>query len=365
MKCLTKHSQEFFLELVRAGLWEKEARLSEFNCIDYSRVLSLAEEQSVVGLVTAGLEQVKDVKVPQEELLQFIGSTLQIEQQNQAMNGFLVKLTKIFMKERVHAILVKGQGVAKCYEKPLWRASGDIDLLLDEKNYEEAKEVLFPIAEHIASEETFAKHQGLNISGFEVELHGRMPFFLSRQVDKVIDKVLADSLKKDGNRIWKLGETDIYLPKPDNDVIIVFTHFLLHFFVEGVGLRQICDWCRLLWTYRYFIDRTLLEKRIRRMGLMTEWKSIASLAVNSLGMPAEAMPFYMTGYENRAGRILTHILECGNMGHNNDLSYRGEYNGFLSGIITLWRRTCDFVKFTLMFPLDAPRFFVNYIIGKV
>ena len=52
-----------FFELLRAGLWEQEARLSQFNKIDYMRVLSLAEEQSVVGLVTVGLEHVVDVKV--------------------------------------------------------------------------------------------------------------------------------------------------------------------------------------------------------------------------------------------------------------------------------------------------------------
>ena len=57
------------------------------------------------------------------------------------------------------------------------------------------------------------------------------------------------------------------MPGPDNDVVIVFTHFLHHFFIGGVGLRQICDWCRLLWTYRESLDRGLLESRIRKMGL--------------------------------------------------------------------------------------------------
>lgn len=71
-----------FFELLRAGLWEKEAHLSQPEVIDYATIMQLAEEQAVVGLVTAGLEHVADVKVPQEELLRFIGSTMQIEQQN-------------------------------------------------------------------------------------------------------------------------------------------------------------------------------------------------------------------------------------------------------------------------------------------
>ena len=52
--------QKAFLALVKAGLWEKEARLSQFGKVDYEKVMLLAEEQSVAGLVTAGLEHVTD-----------------------------------------------------------------------------------------------------------------------------------------------------------------------------------------------------------------------------------------------------------------------------------------------------------------
>lgn len=369
MKSWISKNQETLLALVRAGLWEKDVQLLSSEEIDYETVYNLSEEQSVVGLVAAGIDVFKaqnpNFIFPQVWALQFVGSSLQLEQQNLAMNDFIVKLMKKLENEIVHALLVKGQGVAQCYARPLWRESGDIDLLLDADNYERAKDVLLPIADNDEGEEKVAKHQALNIRGFEVELHGRMPFYLSQRVDEVIDGVLAASLKKDGIRIWRLGETDVYLPKPDNDVIIVFTHFLLHFFVEGVGLRQICDWCRLLWTFRDSLNHELLESRIRKAGLMTEWKAFASLAVNTLGMPEEAMPFYSRGYEKRAGRILRHILKSGNMGHNNDLSYRAKYGSMASGIITFYRRVCDFVRFTFIFPVDAPRFFVTYVFSKV
>ena len=73
------------MELVRAGLWEKEARLSQFGKADYEAVMRLAEEQSVMGLVTAGLEHLDvggmedDVrcKPSQEDMLQFIGQQLE------------------------------------------------------------------------------------------------------------------------------------------------------------------------------------------------------------------------------------------------------------------------------------------------
>lgn len=365
MDMVIENNQKAFLELVRAGLWETEARLSQFSVVDYNEVMRLAEEQSVVGLVTAGLEQVMDVKVPKEDLLQFIGQSLQIEQQNKDMNEFVAKLIGRLRKEDVYAILVKGQGIAQCYEKPLWRSSGDVDLLLSEDNYKAAKDILTPIADEVAGENEATKHKAFVINGFDVELHGRMPFGMSKRVDKVIDEAQRDVFYGGCVRSWMNGNTPVFLPSPDNDVIFVFTHFLHHFFIEGVGLRQICDWCRLLWTYRETINYGLLEKRIKKAGLMSEWRTFAALAVDTLGMPEDAMPFYDARFLSKSEKVLQRVLKSGNMGHNNDLSYRSKYSGLTYKLVAFWRRIKDFAGFTMIFPIDAPKFFVYYVLAKM
>lgn len=147
-----------FIALLKAGLWEQDVRLLQYNDIDYEAIMRMAEEQSVVGLVTAGLEKVSDVTVPKEMLLQFIGSTLQIEQQNKAMNEFVARLIELLRKNDVYTLLVKGQGIAQCYERPLWRSCGDVDLFLSGSNYEKAKEVLIPLATDIEKEYLLLKH---------------------------------------------------------------------------------------------------------------------------------------------------------------------------------------------------------------
>ena len=128
-----------FLALVRAGLWKKDVRLLPYQDIKWQEVYRLATEQSVLGLVLVGLEH-SDVKPPQVVLLQWIGEVQMIEQRNKEMNGFVAKLIEKLRKNDIYALLVKGQGVAQCYEKPLWRVSGDVDLLLDDENYQKAKE---------------------------------------------------------------------------------------------------------------------------------------------------------------------------------------------------------------------------------
>jgi hypothetical protein len=143
---LNKKTEQIFFKLLRAGLWERETLLTSIDDIDFMDVYRLAEEQAVVGLVAAGLEHVKDVKVPQEMALTFVGEALQLEQRNTSMNAFIGKLISRMRTVGIYTLLVKGQGVAQCYERPLWRACGDVDLFLSDDNYHKAKEYLCPLA---------------------------------------------------------------------------------------------------------------------------------------------------------------------------------------------------------------------------
>ena len=298
-----------FLEIVRAGLWEKDAWLEQYGKIDFEVIYRLAGEQSVVGLVTAGFENIQDAKVPQEVILQCIGESLQMEQTNKAMNKFIEKLVGNMRSADVYTLLVKGQGVAQCYEKPLWRASGDIDLLLSDSNYKKAKELLLPLSTDNKPDERYSKHLGMNIDQWYVEIHGTLRTGLSGKIDEEVDAVQKDVFCGGNVRSWKNGETTVFLPSPDNDVFFVFTHFIKHFYKEGMNLRQICDWCRLLWTFKDSLNHELLETRIRKAGLLPEWKMFASLAVDYLGMPVEAMPLYNVRNKKKAELISKHILK--------------------------------------------------------
>ncbi len=345
-----------FFALVRAGLWEQEVRLSQFGEIDFKEVYLLAAEQSVVGLVAAGIEHVIDMKVPQDVALMFVGATLQLEQQNIAMNEFVGKLIELLRKDDVYAVLVKGQGIAQCYERPIWRTSGDVDLLLSDSNYEKAKATLLPLAIEVETEYKSLKHFGMTLKeGFVVELHEMLHSRLSNRIDETIDEVQHDVFCGGNVRPWENKGTPVFLPAPDNDVIFIFTHILKHFYIEGIGLRQICDWCRLLWTYRDSLNRDLLESRLRKMGLMTEWKAFAEFAIEYLGMPVEAMPLYSSErkWSKKAEKIIAFILETGNFGHNR-VSAK-------SKVGSAWLKFTDFAHHARIFPLDSLKFFWHFL----
>lgn len=349
--------QEAFLALVRAGLWNEEVRLESVDNIDFAGIRRMAEDQSVVGLVTAGLEKLPASKLPLSEKLKFAGLCQLIEQRNVEMNAFVADLVQRMNEEGINTVLVKGQGVAQCYNRPLWRSSGDVDFLLDEENYEKAKAFLKPLASSVDKESVYNKHLGMTIGGYSVELHGNQRCGLSNRIDGVIDEVQREVCENGKVRTWMNGNVPIDLPAPDEDVILVFTHFLKHFYKGGLGLRQICDWCRLLWIFRDEIDVALLESRLREMRLMSEWKAFAAFAVGMLGMPVEAMPLYDTSsrWKSKTKQIEAFVIASGNFGHNRETNH-SERSYVSKKTHSMRRRINDSFHHARIFPMDSMRF---------
>ena len=389
----TNKNQEVFFELVRAGLWNKEVRLSQYGEIDFNEIYRLAQEQSVVGLVAAGLEYVADVKVPQALALTIAGEVLQLEQRNRAMNQFVARLVGDMRKAGIYTLLVKGQAVAQCYEKPLWRACGDVDFFLSDDNYEKAKAFLIPMASDVETEYVGAKHLGMTIDGWVVELHGSLRVGLPNRINRELDVIYTDTFNNGSVRSWNNNGTQIFTLSKENDIVYVFVHFFNHFYKEGVGLRQICDWCRLMWTYRNEIDVKKIEGRIKRLGLVSEWKAFYALASKYLGMPdlVNGSVFKVNGFwtsqaaessaglkfnspclmvhdlqfDKKADRIMEFVLKSGNMGHNRNMSHFSKKPYLVRKCVSMGRRVGDLINHARIFPMDSLRFFPRIMFNGI
>lgn len=382
---MSENTEKAFFELVKSGLFGHTEttdstenlvpsfKLQVSSDIDWGEVYRLAEEQSVIGLIVSGIEAVQGsgIKVngsplvPQEWALQFIGQTLQIEQRNKAMNAFIADLIERMRKAGIYTLLVKGQGVAQCYEKPLWRTCGDVDLLLSNDNYKKAKEFLMPLASFVEDEESHKKHLAMTIEGWMVELHGSLRCGFSSKIDKELNRLYNDTFYGGNVRSWLNGNVQVFQLGRENDVLYVFVHFINHFYKGGVGLRQICDWCRLLWRYRAELDFRVLEAWIRRTRMMTEWEAFAAFAVDYLGMPADAMPFYSNEkkWKEKAKRIQSFILKTGNMGHNRENTAGSSY--LKRKVSSFGQRIGDLLNHLTIFPLDTLRFFPSIVLNGI
>ena len=367
------NSKRVFFELIKAGLFPVHGESvivhdSLFKDVDWEKIYKLAQEQSVQGLLLQGIEVLKanviEPSVPKVLLLQWIGEVQVIEQRNKEMNAFIAELIEKLRKNDIYALLVKGQGIAQCYEKPMWRCSGDVDLFLSYDNYQKAKTLLTPFASEVETEYKGFKHLGMTIDGWVVELHGSLRVGLPQRINRVLDEIQADTFYGGNVRSWLNGQTQIFMLGKENDIVYVFVHFFNHFYKEGVGLRQICDWCRLMWTYRDSLNYGMLEQRIKRAGLVSEWKAFGALAIEYLGFPKDSMPLLDVRskkedvrWRKKADRIMEFILKSGNMGHNRDMTHFSKYPYLIRKCVSMGRRVSDLINHARIFPLDSLRFF--------
>ena len=187
-----------FLTLLKAGLWENQVYRPFNSHINIFEIFKLAIEQSVVGLVAAGIEQINDAdtgfNVPRDVAIKIAGEMLLLERRNREMNEFIADLVKSLRKERLYPILLKGQGIAQCYERPLWRAAGDVDLLMSEKDYERAKEYYKPYVDEYTKEIKSTKEFVVNVDTWVVELHGTLHCRVTNRLDKFLDKIQDECL---------------------------------------------------------------------------------------------------------------------------------------------------------------------------
>lgn len=354
---LKNNNIDAFFALVRAGLWETDVRLLPYGVIDFKEIYRLAQEQAVVGLVAAGIEHIIDVKIPKEDALLIAGSTMQMEQRNTAMNSFIAVIVEKMRNEGINTVLVKGQGIAQCYARPLWRSCGDVDFLFDSENYEKAKDYLIPLAESVDQEDIYCRHIGMTISPWLVEVHGSLRTELSFRIDKYLDYLLKDVFLNSHVRVWGNGNTNVLLPSIENDIIFIFTHFLKHFYKGGLGIRQICDWCRLVWSFQKEIDRTLLEDMLKTMRLTAAWSAFSAFAIEYLGMPEEKMPLHSCDlkWKKKAKLINKYLLRVGNFGNNRSTSYY-KYPFIIRKACSFGTRINDIVHHATIFPYDSWRF---------
>jgi len=361
---MIKDTERAFFELLKAGLWsEINPSIRIDGATDWKGVYQLAQEQSIQGFVLRGIEGLRakgiELSVPKVLLLQWIGEVQVIEQRNKAMNVYIAELIEEMRSQGIYTLLVKGQGLAQCYNRPNWRSSGDVDLLLSKDNYEKAKAFILPKGVLTEPEEAGKKHLAIQVGQWAVELHGTLRVGLSARVDRMLDKVQYEIFYGGRVRSWMNGKTQVFLPAANEDVVYVFAHILQHFYKGGIGLRQICDWCRLLYTYRDLLNYKLLEQRIKRAGLMSEWKAFYNLASRYLGMPdfGSGLMVHDSRYDKKADKICKFILEVGNFGHNRDNSYFQKHSYFVQKCISAWRRVKDLCRHATIFPVSSMRFF--------
>ena len=355
-----KGTDSQFFALLRAGLWNEVPAREPFAAgIDWASLYRLAYAQTVVPLVTDGINRLPREQLPAEPetLDPFLGDMMATAQRNRQLDAFISKLFGALAG--IPVVLVKGQSLAVDYPDPERRQPGDIDLLLPPSAYEAAKAVLLPKATEVEEEAAGILHQGMFFRSVEVEIHGSISMLMSRKLDRKLASLLEEQFDGRTFPTVSLGGAEIPVPEANFNALYIFVHFLQHYWAGGVGLRQLIDWMTFVSVHKRDIHPVILETRLQDLGLLGVWKVFTGFAQEYLGCPAEKLPLAAAPDSVKNARIWQYIRRCGNFGKNVDRT-RKEEPYLVRKVHSFWRLVvADRLRHFRVFPRESVRFFLG------
>ena len=349
-----------FFALLRSGLWNEVPERAPFaGGTDWETLYRLSREQTVVPLVTDGINRLPRELLPAEpeRMDPFLGDMMSTAKRNRVLDAFIPKVFRAL--EGIPVVLVKGQALAQDYPDPERRQPGDIDLLLLPESYEAAKAILLPKATTVQEEGKEIWHQGMHFRSVEVEIHGSISTLMSRKLDRQLAALLEEQFDGRTFPTVSIDGADIPVPEVDFNAIYVFVHFLQHYWSGGIGLRQLADWMTFVSVHKRDIHPVVLEKRLEALGLLNIWKVFTGFAQEYLGCPAEKLPLAAMPDTKKNARIWKYIRRCGNFGRN-VVRTRKEEPYLVRKVHSFWRLVvADRLRHFAVFPMESVRFFLG------
>jgi len=369
-------TQHQFISLLKCGLWGTHPDPQQFAQADWPAIVKIAKEQCVTALITdamnelaAGMPVVATTATAATQaataaeaparaatpidktlLYKINFDAVRIARRNAQLNATLAEITELLNSSEVPTVLLKGQGVAQNYRKPEQRMSGDIDLYVGEKNYDKAVNVLQEkYSKHAGDVET-KKHYSLDIGTTRVELH--------HQADHLSNPVENSYFQRFTKRYLQNPACTRQTPPPQFDALFIFNHLFHHYLIQGIGLRQLCDWARYLYIRSNEIDMQHLKTDLQKTGLLKAWKIFVFIAVDTLGLPVENFPFY-EHRPSQGEKVLENIFTGGNFGYYNPELGKRPKGYIASKLYTVGRTYRQFFKNISIFPGKiVPKLFI-------
>jgi hypothetical protein len=269
----------------------------------------------VEGIVYDGIMRLPNHYFPPRDvLLKWVVAMDLIEERNKRMRKVTGEIYERFEKNHITAFLMKGQGVADCYDKPLHRMCGDIDWSFpDKENFDRAYRLIEK--NHIKLERQAGFSVCYTWRGFLIEHHKYLSDisnpFISNYLRSIYQQEYANSVYMD------MDGRKIMLVSPMLTHLSVNTHILRHLLAFGISIRQLCDSARVCYTYHQHDETASLKKIYQKLGIYHWIQMLNNLLVNYLGMSEEYLPFPLLPKCN-ANKMMKDMLYGGSFGF-----YRG------------------------------------------
>ncbi len=283
----------------------------------------ITKQQSLTGVLWS---VVKERRLPEDLAMQWTGEAETIRGLNALLNEKAAQLTQLFASQGHKTAILKGQANARLYPDRLNRQPGDIDIwveggrkqviaLLDKLGMMPEKRELSTSYHHV--------HLPASKDGIVVEVHFRPS---SGVYDPLKNRRLQRWLEQE-IQTTTMTEQGFHVPTIRFALVMQLAHIQRHFFSEGVGLRQLCDYYWLLHASTES-DRKMVSALLSSFGLKEMAGALMWLLHQVLHLDEKLM---LCEQDSTRGNWMLHdVVIGGNFGHY------AQRQGF-----GLWRRVYE------------------------
>ena len=272
-KCTT--TEQAVIKLIAAAFGGEKLNKNDFAGTDWYAVFAELKAQAAAAIPMDVLPEVEEL-IPRELFNEWLMYSVQVMSFGERILDAQSELIELFCNNNISICILKGMTAACNYPKPLYRNMGDIDFLVDKKDYERAYQIMnengYTICfdedilgqdsidgnravlseEYIvgAGEDIFAQHIGFRKNGILFEMHHR-PSGLDVRGEKGKElRVLFDNICSQHEKVEFDGHVFFRLPRLQHGLVLLM--HIVHHIESGLGIRQICDWMM-------FVDNELTD----------------------------------------------------------------------------------------------------------
>ena len=351
--------EEILFEILRGELWGTKLSFSELSHEEYTDLIDMANKQTVTGLVGDCLIK-NGVKLEREDALSLYAKMKAIEKANAQVNENLVSFVNFMERKGVDYIIVKGQVAGTFYPNPDARMSGDVDLYFVGDNYEKIKSLVEQRLGKQLSKLSDGKHVEFDVNGVIFELHNKLSQLATQKHQAYWDQMIDHAIQEKTDTVNILGK-DIHTLSATYNALYIFVHLFFHMTASGVGLRQLCDWARVLAQSAFQvssskfqvnkIDANRLEEILKELGYFKAYKAMGAFLVEYLGLPEEQFPFPVTEKDRKwVNTIKKNIIKNGNFGRSRR---KIQKTGLLHSIESGWLILTQMLTFYRLAPKEV------------
>ena len=251
-----KKSEEMLFALLRASLQEKRTETSFFVDVtetDWNECFLLAKKQGVMALAWDGVLALPNhLRPPLTLKLQWGVKVDRYEKQYIRYCRTIDKLSRLYARNGIATMQLKGVGFSSLYPIPCHREGGDIDIYTYAADKErmsdaEANELANCLMEQqgIEVDTHSPKHSVFYYKGVPIENHKTFLNVETYQVAVKVERTLKENMKP---QITTLDVGEVLTPSPLFNTLFIAFHAMQHY-GSGLALHHLCDWAMILRRY--------------------------------------------------------------------------------------------------------------------